>query len=48
MEKEGPRILLVDDEQSMRDILNVTLRPAGYSVYAASSGGDGLKCMTGP
>jgi two-component system, OmpR family, KDP operon response regulator KdpE len=45
MEKEGPRILLVDDEQSMRDILNVTLRPAGYSVYAASSGGEALRAF---
>jgi two-component system KDP operon response regulator KdpE len=43
MEKEGPRILLVDDEKSMQDILNVTLRPAGYSIYPAATGVEALR-----
>lgn len=43
MEREGPRILLVDDEKSMQDILNVTLQPAGYSLYAVSTGEEALR-----
>jgi two-component system KDP operon response regulator KdpE len=42
MEREGPRILLVDDEKSMQDILSVTLQPAGYSLYAVSTGAEAL------
>ena len=30
MEKQGPRILLVDDEEPVRLVLDVVLRPAGY------------------
>ncbi|MFZ0592322.1 MAG: response regulator transcription factor [Bryobacteraceae bacterium] len=43
MEREGPRILLVDDEKSMQDILSVTLQPAGYTLYPASSGEEALQ-----
>jgi two-component system KDP operon response regulator KdpE len=43
MEREGPRILLVDDEKSMRDILSVTLEPAGYSVYPVRTGEEALQ-----
>jgi DNA-binding NtrC family response regulator len=32
-EKAGVRILLVDDEKSIQDILSVALQPAGYSLY---------------
>jgi two-component system KDP operon response regulator KdpE len=43
MEREGPRILLVDDEKAMQDILTVTLQPAGYSLYSVSTGKDALQ-----
>jgi two-component system KDP operon response regulator KdpE len=43
MEREGPRILLVDDEKAMRDILSVTLKPAGYTVYAVRTGEEALQ-----
>jgi two-component system KDP operon response regulator KdpE len=43
MERKGPRILLIDDERSMQDILSVTLGPAGYSVYPASTGEEALR-----
>ena len=43
MEQEGLRILLVDDEQSMQDILSVTLQPAGYKVYPVSTGQEVLQ-----
>lgn len=42
-EKEGLRILLVDDEKSMQDILSVTLRPAGYSLYPVGTGEEALQ-----
>ncbi len=42
-EREGPRILLVDDEKSIQDILKVTLEPAGYSVYAVRTGTEALQ-----
>jgi CheY-like chemotaxis protein len=37
-----PRILLVDDENSVRDSLYVLLESGGYEVLAASNGPDGL------
>jgi two-component system KDP operon response regulator KdpE len=43
MEGEHPRILLIDDERSMQDILSVTLGPAGYRIYPASTGQDALR-----
>ena len=43
MESEGPRILLVDDEKSIQDILSVTLRPAGYTVFPVWNGRDALQ-----
>ena len=36
------RILLVDDENSIRDSLYALLESAGYEVLAASNGPDGL------
>jgi len=32
------RVLVVDDEQSMRELLTIMLRQAGYDVAAAESG----------
>lgn len=44
----GHRILVVDDEQHIRDILSETLREAGYAVEAASNGEEGvLKLRSG-
>jgi two-component system KDP operon response regulator KdpE len=43
MEKEGLRILLIDDEKAMQDILTITLRPAGYTVYAVTTGAEALQ-----
>lgn len=37
-----PRILLVDDERSVRDSLYTLLESEGYEVLAASNGSDGL------
>ena len=37
-----PRILLVDDENAVRDSLYTVLESDGYEVLAASSGADGL------
>ena len=38
-----PRILVVDDEQSMRDMLRIVLRRDGYDVVIAESGRQGLE-----
>ena len=38
----GHRILVVDDEQHIRDILSETLREAGYVVETASNGEEGV------
>jgi two-component system KDP operon response regulator KdpE len=43
MEKKGPRILLVDDERSMQDILSVTLQSAGYTLYPVFTGAEALR-----
>ena len=44
----GHRILVVDDEQHIRDILSETLRDAGYAVEAAANGEEGvLKLRSG-
>ena len=39
---KSPRILLVDDETSVRDSLYALLESEGYEVLAASNGQDGL------
>jgi two-component system KDP operon response regulator KdpE len=43
MEKRGPRILLVDDEEPVRRALDVALRPAGYTMYQVGNGGEALR-----
>src|SRR5665213_1728069 len=43
MEKQGPRILLVDDEEPVRQALDVALRPAGYTMYQVGNGGEALR-----
>jgi two-component system alkaline phosphatase synthesis response regulator PhoP len=38
-----PKILLIDDEQSIQKLVSAYLRPEGYEVYTASDGTSGLK-----
>ena len=40
---EPPRILIVDDEESILALLKTILAKAGYSVYTAASGADAEK-----
>ncbi len=37
------KILVIDDEQSILDLISAYLRPEGYQVYTASDGPSGLK-----
>jgi len=37
------KILLIDDEQSILDLLDILLRRKGYDVVVAGNGRDGLK-----
>jgi two-component system KDP operon response regulator KdpE len=43
MEKQGPRILLVDDEESIQQTLSTVLPPAGYTVYQVRNGKEALR-----
>ena len=43
METRGPRVLLVDDEQSIQQTLSIVLPPAGYTVYPIRNGKDALQ-----
>ena len=40
---QGRKILVVDDEQHIRDILSETLREAGYAVETAANGEEGVR-----
>jgi two-component system response regulator PilR (NtrC family) len=42
-----PRILIVDDERSIRELLEIVFRKEGYEVVSASSGEQGLALATG-
>ncbi len=37
------KILVIDDEQSILDLISAYLRPEGYQVYTASDGPSGIK-----
>ena len=37
-ERRAPRILVVDDERSMRELLAIVLRREGYEVLLAENG----------
>jgi two-component system KDP operon response regulator KdpE len=43
METRGPRVLIVDDEQSIQQTLGVVLPPAGYTVYPIRNGKEALQ-----
>lgn len=45
VEKSSVRILIVDDEAAIREILSASLADEGYSVKAARSGEEGLRFM---
>ena len=39
----APKILIIDDEQSIINLVSAYLRPEGYEVYSATDGPGGLK-----
>ncbi len=43
----GKNILIVDDAVSMRGLVSLTLKKAGYDVKEASNGKDALKKLSG-
>ena len=43
MEKQGLRVLVVEDEESIQQTLSAVLPPAGYSVYQVRSGKAALR-----
>ena len=45
MESNGPRILVVDDEESLRDVLTLALTPAGYHIYPVRTGQEALQTV---
>ncbi len=44
-EKKNSKILIVDDEESMRDILSMTLSDAGYDPVTATSAEEAIDIM---
>lgn len=47
MEREAPRILVVDDEPDMGWALENILRPAGYAVTTTTRGVEALELLAG-
>ncbi|MFQ5813799.1 MAG: response regulator [Anaerolineae bacterium] len=47
MERESPRILVVDDEPDMCWALENILRPAGYAVTTTTRGAEALELLAG-
>ena len=45
MKKPKGKILVVDDEKSMREILEIFLTSEGYSVFAAENGGKAIETV---
>jgi CheY-like chemotaxis protein len=43
----GSRILVIDDEEVVRTLLDRALKRAGYVVESTASGGEGLRLVTG-
>ena len=40
------RVLIIDDDINMTDVLEVVLREAGYDVFSTNSGTQGVKLVT--
>ncbi|HEX2942693.1 MAG TPA: response regulator, partial [Rhodopila sp.] len=43
--EDRPRVLLVDDDPIVRDVLRLSLEDAGYSVLTAENGAAALVCL---
>ena len=41
--EKGPRVLLIDDEESIRQTLSVVLPPAGYNIFQVRDGKEALR-----
>jgi CheY-like chemotaxis protein len=46
MQGYGKRILIIDDANDLRYLTSLALSDAGYNVYSASDGVEGLEAMT--
>lgn len=42
---EPIRVLVVDDERDTLDLIDLTLRTAGYEIHLASNGGESLEML---
>ena len=42
---DAPTILVVDDEEIVRNVLRALLEQAGYNVVCAANGADALACL---
>lgn len=40
--KQAQKVLIVDDEEDIRDLLSHCLKKVGYSVYTATNGREGI------
>lgn len=45
MKKHKGKILIVEDEKSMREVLKILLEGEGYEVSTASDGAEGMACL---
>ena len=46
MDEKRPRILVVDDEEAIRQFLNVTLTSQGYEIIEAASGQEAISSVS--
>jgi two-component system response regulator PilR (NtrC family) len=45
MEKLNSKILVIEDEKNMREVLKILLEGEGYDVHIAKDGNEGLDCL---
>ena len=48
MAAANPRVLVVEDDESVRHMLSIALSSDGFHVYTAASGKEGLDVLKGP